>query len=260
MNTIKVTIKDKVAIISLDRGKANAINEEMVDDLQQMFLNIEKDDNILGVILGGKEGFFSAGLDLIELYDYDELRIKEFWNKFLNLTVSLASFKKPLIAAISGHCPAGGCVLAICCDYRVMAEGKYIIGLNEVPVGIIVPNSIFQLYAFWIGNAPAYRFLLEGRLMGTEEALKVNLIDEIEKMPSLLTAAERQMTKYLQLNSVTWQQSKLNLRKELLYKINVDQSEYLNMMLKQWWSPSTRSILKTIINNLKSPSPSPPAP
>lgn len=253
MNTIKVTIKEKVAIITLDRGKANAINEEMVDELQQMILNIEKDDNILGVILGGKEGFFSAGLDLIELYDYDEFKIKEFWNKFLNLIVSLASFRKPVVAAISGHCPAGGCVLAICCDYRIMAEGKYIIGLNEVPVGIIVPESIFQLYSFWLGNARAYRFLLEGKLMGTEEALKVNLIDEIEKMPSLLTAAERQIKKYLQLNSDTWQQSKSNLRRDLLSKINIDQSESLNIMLKQWWSPSTRSILKTIINNLKSP-------
>ena len=82
MNTIKVTVKEKVAIISLDRGKANAISAEMVAELHQMFQNIEKDDTIRGVILGGKEGFFSAGLDLIELYDYDEEKIREFWNNF----------------------------------------------------------------------------------------------------------------------------------------------------------------------------------
>lgn len=259
MNTIKVTIKDKVAIISLDRGKANAINAEMVAELYQLIRNVENDDTIRGVILGGNEGFFSAGLDLIELYDYDEEQIGEFWNNFLNLVKQLASFKKPMVAAISGHSPAGGCVLAICCDYRVMAEGKYIIGLNEVPVGIIVPESIFQLYAFWLGNARAYQFLLEGKLMGTEEALKVGLIDEVVNMASLLTAAERKIQKYIQLDSATWQQSKHNLRRELLTKISIDQSETLDIMLKQWWSPSTRSILKTIINNLK-PSPSPPAP
>ena len=156
-----------------------------------------------------------------------------------------------MITAISGHSPAGGCVLALCSDYRVMAEGKYIIGLNEVPVGIIVPQTIFHLYAFWLGNAQAYRFMLEGKLMGTEEALAAGLIDELVKPESILYAAERRIQKYIQLDSVTWQQSKVNMRAELLFKVSVDQTEMLEIMLKQWWSPSTRSILKTIIQNLQ---------
>lgn len=251
MNTIKVNIKDKIAILTLDRGRSNAINSEMVSELYQMVRNIEKDDNIAGLILTGKDGFFSAGLDLIELYDYDEERIRAFWIDFLNLVTAMVSFKKPMITAISGHSPAGGCVLALCSDYRVMAEGKYIIGLNEVPVGIIVPQTIFHLYAFWLGNAQAYRFMLEGKLMGTEEALAAGLIDELVKPESILYAAERRIQKYIQLDSVTWQQSKVNMRAELLSKVSVDQTEMLEIMLKQWWSPSTRSILKTIIQNLQ---------
>ena len=251
MNTIKVNIKDKIAILTLDRGRSNAINSEMVSELYQMVSNIGKDDNIAGLILTGKEGFFSAGLDLIELYDYDEERIRAFWIDFLNLVTAMVSFKKPMITAISGHSPAGGCVLALCSDYRVMAEGKYIIGLNEVPVGIIVPQTIFHLYAFWLGNAQAYRFMLEGKLMGTEEALTAGLIDELVKPESILYAAERRIQKYIQLDAVTWQQSKVNMRAELLSKVSVDQTEMLEIMLKQWWSPSTRSILKTIIQNLQ---------
>ncbi|TKC00982.1 enoyl-CoA hydratase/isomerase family protein [Pedobacter cryophilus] len=251
MNTIQVTIKDRVAIISLDRGKSNAINAEMVDELQKMIINIEKDDNIGGIILTGKEGFFTAGLDLIELYDYDEAQIKTFWTKFLNLVKTLTLFKKPMVAAISGHSPAGGCVLSICCDYRVMAEGKYIIGLNEVPVGIIVPDSIFELYAFWIGKAKAYQNLLEGKLMGTEEAKSIGLIDAISPIESLMTAALKKINIYLQYDPVTWQQTKLNLRKDLITKVSQDQTHTLEMMLQQWWSPNTRSILKTIIQNLQ---------
>jgi enoyl-CoA hydratase/carnithine racemase len=250
MNTIQVTIQESVAIISLNRGKSNAINEEMVDELQKMILNIEQDINIGGVILTGNNGFFTAGLDLIELYDYDETKIKLFWTKFLNLIKTLTLFKKPLVSAISGHSPAGGCVLAICSDYRVMAEGKYIIGLNEVPVGIIVPDSIFELYAFWIGRGKAYQNLLEGKLMQGEEALSIRLIDAIAPIESLMTAAQKKMQTYLQLPATTWQQTKLNLRKELIAKVSEDQTETLEMMLKQWWSPSTRVILKTIIQNL----------
>ena len=251
MNTIKLSIKDKTAIIGLDRGKSNAINAEMVAELHQMIINIENDNNIGGLIITGKEGFFSAGLDLIELYDYDENKIKEFWNNFLEFVTALASFKKPLISAISGHSPAGGCVLAICSDYRIMAEGKFIIGLNEVPVGIIVPEGIFHLYSFWIGNANASQFLLDGKLLGCEEALKYGLINEVVNPLSLMSVAEKKMQQYLQYNRTTWQQSKLNIRKELLLRVGADQSGSLELMLKQWWSPSTRSILHTIIQNLQ---------
>ena len=251
MNTLKVNIKDKTAVIGLDRGRSNAINGEMVSELSELIRSIENDDNIGGLIITGKEGFFSAGLDLIELYDYDEVQIRKFWEDFLDLVSLLASFRKPFLTAISGHSPAGGCVLAICSDYRIMAEGKYIIGLNEVPVGIIVPESIFHLYSFWLGSAKAYRFLLEGKLLNSSEALENQLVDEVVDGGLLVAAAERQMKKYLQLDRTTWQQSKMSLRRELLVKINADHTESLNDMLKQWWSPSTRSILNTIIQNLK---------
>ncbi len=253
MNTIEVTIKDRVAILSLKRGRSNAINAEMVAELQKMIKSINQDENIGGLIITGNNGFFTAGLDLIELFSYDEAQIKDFWHQFLQLIYLLTSFKKPLVFAISGHSPAGGCVMALSGDYRLMADGKYIIGLNEVAVGIIVPNSIFSLFAFCIGEAKASRNLLEGKLLNIEEALSIGLIDEVADINSLMTAAEKKIRSYLQYDQTTWMQTKLNIRKELIAKVGADQSETLNMMLQQWWAPSTRSILNTIIKNLKSP-------
>ncbi|MBK0383727.1 enoyl-CoA hydratase/isomerase family protein [Pedobacter sp. SD-b] len=251
MNTLQITTQDHVAIIALDNGSSNTINAEMLAELKKIITSVEADDNMRGVILTGKKGFFSAGLDLITLYDYDEKQIKKFWIDFLDLVKTLTLFKKPMIAAISGHSPAGGCVLSICCDYRVMAEGKYVIGLNEVPVGIIVPDNIFELYAFWIGKAAAYRNLLEGKLMGFEEAKNIGLVDATTPIESLMTVAQKKMANYIQFDAITWQESKLNMRKELNAKVSQDQSATLEKMLKQWWSPSTRSILKTIIGNLQ---------
>ncbi len=251
MNTFKLSVRDKIAYLTLDRGSSNTINAEMVHELTDMLQNLEKDDQVGGLILTGKEGFFSAGLDLIELYNYNEAEIKQFWHDFLDMVAVFVAFKKPMISAISGHSPAGGCVLAICSDYRIMAEGKYIIGLNEVPVGIIVPDSIFHIYAFWLGKANAYRFLMEGKLMRTQEALEVGLVDELVDGKSLLTAAERKMKQYLGFDWTTWQQSKINLRTELMERVQADQTATLEAMLKQWWSPSTRSILHTIIQNLQ---------
>ena len=145
MNTIKVSIKDRLAIITLNRGKSNALNREMIKELNDILTHIDEDDAIGGVLITGRENFFSAGLDLIELYDYNEEEVLSFWKLFLTFTANLTAFKKPLVSAINGHSPAGGCVIALACDARVMAVGKFIIGLNEVPVGIIVPKSIFDL-------------------------------------------------------------------------------------------------------------------
>ncbi len=170
---------------------------------------------------------------------------------FLAFSATITAFPKPLVAAINGHSPAGGCVIALACDYRVMAEGKYIIGLNEVPVGIIVPNSIFKLYSFWIGQANATRSLLEGKLFSPEEALEIGLVDELANPASIVTAAERKIRKYMGMERNTWSQSKLNIRRDLIAATAADQSKDLEAMLKQWWSPSTRSILKTIIDNLQ---------
>jgi 3,2-trans-enoyl-CoA isomerase len=251
MNTINVTIKDRLAIITLNRGKSNSLNREMVTELGDMLQNIEADANIGGILVTGKENFFSAGLDLIELYNYNEEEAKSFWHLFLDFVAKITAFKKPIVAAINGHSPAGGCVIALACDARVMAEGRYIIGLNEVPVGIIVPNSIFSLYAFWLGKANATRSLLEGRLFNPEEALAIGLIDEVIKPESILTAAERKVRKYMAFEPHTWSQSKLNIRKSLIDITTADQSADLEIMLKQWWAPSTREILKTIIDNLQ---------
>ncbi|CAM4257396.1 Enoyl-CoA hydratase/carnithine racemase [Pedobacter westerhofensis] len=251
MNTINVTIKDRLALITLNRGKSNAIDREMLTELSDMLHNINNDANIGGVIITGKEHFFSAGLDLIALYSYNEEEIKSFWNLFLDFTAKIVAFKKPMVAAINGHAPAGGCVIGLACDARVMAEGKYIIGLNEIPVGIIVPDSVFQLYSFWLGRAHASRSLLEGKLFSPEEALSIGLVDELVNPASIMTAAERRIRKYMAMEPNTWQQSKLNIRKELIAATAADQSATLDTLLAQWWSPSSRNLLKMIIDNLQ---------
>ena len=251
MQTLQQTIRNGYAILTLDRGKANAMNAQMVTELRQLMKENEANDEIGGVIITGKENFFSAGLDVIELYSYNEEEIKAFWESFFSMIYELASFRKPLIASITGHSPAGGCVLAVCCDYRVMAEGKYQIGLNEIPVGILVNESISSLYAFWLGDRRAYQFLMEGKLMTAKEAAEYQLIDEVTSPDQVLAAAEIKMSQYLQFGKDVWQASKVLLRKEVLDRILRDKESKLEASLKQWWNPMTRGVLEQMIARLK---------
>ena len=90
MGTFQITINDRLATITLDRGRSNPINHQMVKDLTVCIKELEADDNVGGVILTGKTGFFSSGIDLIEAYNYDEEQVKQFWTDFLALPVALA--------------------------------------------------------------------------------------------------------------------------------------------------------------------------
>ncbi|MCA5006576.1 enoyl-CoA hydratase/isomerase family protein [Sphingobacterium bovistauri] len=250
MNFIKTHIDDHIFHIMLDRGKSNAMHLEMIQEMIDAVEEAENNPSVEGLILSGKENFFTSGLDLITLYQYDENQMQSFWSSFILLLYKLVSFPKPAVSAITGHSPAGGCVLGICCDYRVMADGDFIIGLNEVPVGIVVPESIFKLYSFWLGNGTAYRSLLEGRLFKPSEAKEIGLVDEIVAFNRIQSAAMRKIKTLTQFEKNAWRTSKLNFRRQLIAEFQKDQTETINQVLEQWWRPSTRAILKTIIDNL----------
>lgn len=250
MNTLSTEIKKNYMILTLDRGTANPINQEMVNELRATLAEVEKDDAIKGLILTGKSPFFSAGLDVIELYGYDKEEIKTFWYNFAGLTSDLVKFSKPLIASITGHSPAGGCVLAVCCDYRVMAAGNFRIGLNEIPVGITIPSNIYELYSFWIGKRLAYQYLLEGKLILSEKALEVGLIDEMVAPEKVLERAEKKMKNYLSFPSNAWKESKANFKRELIAKLSGDVERVFEPTMRQWWSAEGRFALKMVVDML----------
>lgn len=250
MKYIRTKIEDHIYHILLDRGKSNAMDLEAVQELISAVEQAEADPAVEGLILSGKEGFFSSGLDLISLYDYDAEQMKEFWRHFLLLIQKLTSFSKPAVSAITGHSPAGGCILALCCDYRIMTEDQYIIGLNEVPVGIVVPQSIFKLYSFWLGDGTAYRSLMEGKLFSPQEALAIGLVDEVVPLNRIQNTAFQKIKSVAQFEKNAWRSSKQNFRRDLVASLMQHQEETIDQVLAQWWRPGTRAIMKTIIENL----------
>lgn len=241
MEYLDIEKKGQYVVITMNRPKVNAINFQMVNEIRSTFKSMQEDDSVHGVILNGRPGVFSAGLDLIELYDYDEAKIRDFFIAFGSMYIELAKFSKPFICAITGHSPAGGTVIAIAADYRVMAEGeKYGIGLNEVAVNVQISTNLIEAYSFWLGKSLAYRYVLEGKLLNNEEALKANLVDEVVSIEDVLPKAERRMKHYLQADRNIWLNTKIKLRSEWLEKLNEQSEEELNEALTVWWSPEVR--------------------
>ncbi len=253
LKTLNVTRKENYLIVQLDRGKANVLNQEMIDELRELIQVEEENEETGGIILNGKPHFFSGGVDLLEVYYYDSEAIRNFWGSFIELSSEMLAFSKPMIAAITGHSPAGGCILASVCDYRVMTKGEqYKIGLNEIAVGIAPRQSILHLYASLIGKRKAYQYLLEGHLMSPSEAFDVGLVDELSEMEDTLKRAEAKMQQYLSLPGKAFRQTKRALREELIAQMRHNHVADLDLLHKQLMSEESRAIMGKVVEFLKS--------
>jgi len=194
---------------------------------------------------------------LIELYDYDEAKMKEFFISFGTMHVELVKFSKPFICAITGHSPAGGTVVAITSDYRIMAEGeKYTMGLNELAVNVQISTNLIHSYGVWLGQSKAYRHIMAGKLLNNEESLRDGLVDEVVPMEEVLPRAEKRMKKYLQANPDILKNTKANLRREWIQALenNPDAEAELKLVQEVWWSPDVRmrmQMFKVMMANKK---------
>ena len=250
MSNLIITKKEGYTIVQMNRGKVNAINREMVIELQQTFQSLEEDVDVKGVILSGQPHYFSAGLDLIELYEYNKEEISDFFNVFGSLYLQLVQFKKPFISAITGHSPAGGTVLAVASDNRYMAEGeKYVIGLNEVAVNIQISQNLTEIYSFWMGDGLSSRYILQGKLLNGKEAVAAGLVDELVPLENVLERSEKQMKRYLQADQEILVNTKAKLRKHLWDKLDLKAENSLKEASELWWKPEIRAKMKGYVES-----------
>ena len=157
---IKVSQQDQIQILELNRPKVNAIDESLIKALNNELDKAESNNSIKGIILTGQDGIFSGGLDIINLYEKDKEYMKSFWDLFPNLLLRIYRYPKLIFTAISGHSPAGGTVISIMTDYRIMSKGNYVIGLNEVAVGLSMPIGIGRVFQSLLGERVAEKMTL----------------------------------------------------------------------------------------------------
>ncbi len=250
MNTLQLIQKSDYTIVQMNRGKVNAINYEMVQELRQVFRDIKNDQNVKGVILTGQPHYFSAGLDLIELITYNKAQVNDFFGAFGTLYLEMVQFPKPFISAISGHAPAGGCVLAVTSDNRFMADGdQYSIGLNEVAVNIQISQNLTEAYAFWMGEGLANRYILEGKLLTAREAVSAGLVDALAPLDQVLKQAEEKMEHYMKADQEIWHNTKKKLRKHWLNKLDLNAQDSFKEAVTLWWKPEIRSKMEAYVQS-----------
>ncbi|ORX84061.1 ClpP/crotonase [Basidiobolus meristosporus CBS 931.73] len=209
---------DGYAVITIKREPVNSMNMDVWVQLLSALDELENNPKVRGVIFqsGISRPIFTAGNDLLELYapKTSKERYTKFWKISNQFLARLYRSKLITISAIKGACPAGGCCLSMCCDYRVMSEDGYI-GLNEVALGISVPNIWIKLMSSIIGQGKADKILQFAVLLDTKQAKEIGLIDEIVKEhDQVLPTAEGIMKQLLKTPDAGRQVTKGFLRNE----------------------------------------------
>ena len=166
-----------ISTITLDDGKANVFSSKMSQDINQCLDEVATEDGCL--IITGKEGMFSAGLDLKTIQSGDTDKIIEMSTAAFKLLARIFSFPRPVIAACSGHGIALGTFLLCCCDYRVGVKGDFMIGANEMRTNMVIPDPILELIKFRVAQSHKYRAILGAEMYSIDKALEAGLLDEI---------------------------------------------------------------------------------
>eukprot|EP00934_Nitzschia_sp_Nitz4_P000552 Nitzschia sp. Nitz4//scaffold85_size83877//40699//41643//NITZ4_005229-RA/size83877-augustus-gene-0.160-mRNA-1//-1//CDS//3329559137//552//frame0 len=191
-----------IGTLTMNRKPANSLNLELMQSISTAIKTAEANPKIKALILtSSSDKIFSAGLDIYEMYQPETERFYNWWTAFQDLYLDLYGSRLACVAAITGHSPAGGCVMAMSCDYRVMANGNFRMGLNESMLGLKVPVWLGDLYIDTIGHRQAELALEMGRLFDVDSALKVGLVDEVVEQDQLISTATEMAMKMIKLPS-----------------------------------------------------------
>lgn len=180
MQHLRLEREDDILVISLARGKANALNEQLVAELQQALNHAAGDPHARGIVLTSVlPRMFSAGFDVQEVFTYDTTRMRPFARAFFRMLDTLRCLPKPVVAALTGHTYAAGAIMALLCDVRVMSEGDVKFALNEVDLGVVLPAAIIRALASEIPLHTGHALFLEGHVFKASDAVSAGLVDEL---------------------------------------------------------------------------------
>ena len=242
---------DDILELRLARPPVNAFDHHLSRALREA-IEAAPGNGARGIVLSGRPGMFSAGLDVAAVLELDQAgRLAELWREYSGLCRAIAASTLPVAVAIGGHAPAGGAVLATFCDYRVMARGEFRIGLNETQVGLSVPPEIQTGLRRLVGAYRAERLMVAGAMVNPEEALRIGFVDELAEPDQVAPRAIAWLCALLALPPKAMTTTRATARADLVTAFDAAYRNDIESFVREWFGDESRTTLKAVLAKLK---------
>jgi enoyl-CoA hydratase/carnithine racemase len=229
-----------VRLLTLDRPPANAINEELLADLDATLTAARADDAVRAVVLCGAGAFFSGGFDFAAPRR-DDAVANQIYGLYRDAHLNLLTLPKPTIAMMNGHTVAGGLVLVLACDYRLGVEGDYKVGLNEVAVGASFPRAAFEIVQLRLAHARASELILGAALYPSNQALRLGIVDEMFPPDRFTDTVLRRAARLGAFPREAYAHAKANLTAVAVARIEAETPEEALQTMSVWIGPESRA-------------------
>lgn len=249
---VSLEIEDGLGIMRIARQHGNAINRELAEDLMTAIREAEAKADLRGLLFAASGKLFSPGLDLQELIDLDRAGMKAFLESFNAAFLELYSFSKPMVAAIQGHAIAGGFLLTLAADWRILKQGAQV-GLAEIKVGVPFPFGIAMILRDAVPRACLTEVALLGRNYLDREALQAGLVHELLEAEQFEENCRRRLVEIAAKDPKAYAISKRYLRSSGLERMRAAGSRYDDEWLDSWFSPATQERIRDLVQGLRQP-------
>ncbi len=234
--------------LRLARPPVNALNAEL---LRRIADGVEGAANEAAILITGQPGLFSAGLDVRSMLELDRAGIENLFEQLWHAMRGIAHSRAPVIFGLTGHSPAGGTVLAINGDYRVMALGEFRLGLNEVQVGLFPGPPIHAAFRRLVGGH-AEQLLTRGALIDPATALRMGLVDEVAEVSQVAARALAIAREFAALPRAPMLRTRAMVRENLAGLYGGEsyaaamQREFVAMGTEMWFAPEAQTRLRAL--------------
>jgi Delta3-Delta2-enoyl-CoA isomerase len=253
MSSIELERRDRLVWVRLNRGKTHTLDPDLIHRLQSSFEEMAHDDTVGAVILTGLgDRFFCNGLDVAALLELKKSEMIRFVDDFLGLCRQMYVFPRPLVAAINGHAMAGGLILALAADYRLVGDENRFLGFTEVRIGLPVPREAALMLSDLVGNRTAHRLTLGGEPLLPEAAYRAGLVHEVTSLRHLPEVAETVAMERAALPHVAYARTKRYLRAETAESMASLAASSRDEFLECWYLPETQENLRRLVAGRKS--------
>jgi enoyl-CoA hydratase len=213
---LSYSLEDKVAIVRMDDGKANALSQPMIEALLAALARAEQEAS--AVVLAGRPDRFCAGFDLKVMMS-GPANAATLLTAGSELLMKLYASTIPLVIACTGHALAGGALVVLTGDYRVGAAGAYRIGLNEVSIGLPVPVLAMELARDRLSKRQLVHATLLAQIYDPEAALSAGYLDAVVAPDEVLARAKTEAARFAAFPRKAFAGTKTRLRGATIEKI-----------------------------------------